>query len=136
MKSYREVLHQYLYHLECKFAGPDGNPCDPWTRGVLQWRHIVADSLKCCGKEVKRKLEQGPVDHEIDVKCKIYENGRVGAGPETLRQLPAFSEREIEKETGLHRTTIRRFRHGGAVTRKTYEKIVHFLAVHMKNSTS
>jgi hypothetical protein len=35
----------------------------------------------------KRKLEQGPVDHEIDVRCKLYENGRVAADPETLRLL-------------------------------------------------
>jgi hypothetical protein len=79
VKTYREILHQYLYHPECKFAGPDGRPCDPWTRGVLQRRHIVAEDFKYCGKEVKRKLEQGPVDHEIDCKCKVCENGRVGA---------------------------------------------------------
>ena len=32
VKTYREILHQYLYHPESKFAGPDGRPCDPWTR--------------------------------------------------------------------------------------------------------
>ncbi len=63
VKTYREILYQYLYHPECKFAGPDGNPCDPWTRGILQRRHIVAGSFSYCGKEFKRKLEQGPVDH-------------------------------------------------------------------------
>jgi hypothetical protein len=26
VKNYREILHQYLYHPECKFAGPDGHP--------------------------------------------------------------------------------------------------------------
>jgi hypothetical protein len=26
VKSYREILNQYLYHPECKFAGPDGHP--------------------------------------------------------------------------------------------------------------
>jgi len=34
VKTYREIFHQYLYHPECKFAGPDGRPCDPWMRGV------------------------------------------------------------------------------------------------------
>jgi hypothetical protein len=53
VKTYREILHQYLYHPECKFAGPDGEPCNPWTRGVLQRRHIIAADLKCCGKELK-----------------------------------------------------------------------------------
>src|SRR5215472_2393436 len=69
VKTYREILHQYLYHPECKFAGPDGRPCDPWTRGILQRRHVVAADFKYRGKEIKRKLEQGPVDHEIGYKC-------------------------------------------------------------------
>jgi len=85
------MLHQYLYHPECKFAGPDGSPFDPWTRGVLKRLHIVAGRFSYCGKEVKRKLEQGPVDHELDVRCKGYENGRIAADPETLRQLAQFS---------------------------------------------
>jgi hypothetical protein len=127
VKTYREILHQYLYHPESKFAGPDGRPCDPWTRGVLQRRHIIAPELKYCGKEIKRKLEQGPVDHEIDYKCKVYENGRVAAEPEMLRQLARFSEREIARETGLHRKSIRLFRHGGTVTRRTSQKVIDFL---------
>jgi hypothetical protein len=127
VKTYREILHQYLYHPESKFAGPDGRPCDPWTRGVLQRRHIVAAAFKYCGKEIKRKLEQGPVDHDTDYKCKVYENGRVAADPETLRQLVGLSEREIARGTGLHRKPIRLFRHGGTVTRRTYGKIVNFL---------
>ena len=109
------------------FARPDGRPCDPWTRGILQRCHITYPDFKYCGKEVKRKLEQGPVDHEIDYKCKVYENGRVAADTETLRQLSGFSEREISNGTGLHRKPIRLFRHGETVTRKTYQKIATFL---------
>jgi hypothetical protein len=90
VKTYREILHQYLYHPECKFAGPDGEPCDPWTRGILQRRHIVPADFKYCGKEIKRKLEQGPVDHETDFKAKVYANGRVTADSETLRALGIF----------------------------------------------
>ena len=127
VKTYREILHQYLYQPESKFAGPDGHPCDSWTRGVLQRRHIVAADFKYCGKEVKRKLEQGPVDHETDFKVKVYANGRVAADPRTLRQLAGFSEREIARGTGLHRNPIRLLRHGGTVTRRTYEKITTFL---------
>ena len=94
---------------------------------ILQRRHIVAERHVCCGKEFKRKLEQGPIDHELDVRCKVYVNGRVQAGPEILRQLAAFSEREIANGTGLQRKPIRFFRHGGTVTWKTYEKIQSFL---------
>jgi len=127
VRTYREILHQYLYHPECKLAGPDGRPCDPWTRGILQRRHIIAGDFKYCGKEVKRKLEQGPMDHEIDYKCKVYENGRVAADAETLRQLSRFSEREINKATGLSRRIIRRVRHQGQVKRSTMQRIIDFL---------
>jgi hypothetical protein len=92
----------------------------------------MAADFKYCGKEVKRKLEQGPVDHEIDYRCKVYESGRVAADPETLRQLEGFSEREIANGTGLHRKPIRRFRHGETVTRRTAHTILNFLKEHAK----
>jgi hypothetical protein len=132
VKTYREILHQYLYHPECKFAGPDGRPCDPWTRGVLQRRHIVPAELNCCGKEWNTKLEQGPVDHETDFKVKVYANGRVTADPETLRSLGDFSEREINKETGLSRRIIRHIRHDGQVKHSTMKRIADFLARKLK----
>ena len=94
---------------------------------MLQRMHVVAREHLYCGKELRRKLEQGPVDHEVEFKCKVYENGRVVADPETVRQLVRFSEREIALGTGLHRKPIRLFRHGGTVTRRTYQKITMFL---------
>ena len=127
VKTYREILHQYLYHPECKFAGPDGSPCDPWTRGILQRPHIIAGDFKYCGKEVKRKLEQGPADHERDYKVKVYTNGPVTADSETLRALAVFSEREINKATGLSRRIIRRIRHQYQVKCSTMRKIDDFL---------
>jgi hypothetical protein len=110
-----------------KFAGPDGNPCDPWTRRVLERRHIIAKDFNYCGKEFKRKLEPGPVDHEMDLKCKVYQKGRVAADPETLRQLEEFSEREIAKGTRLHRKPIRLSLYGETVTPKTFGRIMNFL---------
>ena len=71
--------------------------------------------------------EKGPVDDELDVRCKVYENGRVAAEPETLRLLKRFSEREISEGTGLHRKPSRILWHGGTVTRRTYKKIQTFL---------
>ena len=127
VRSYRSVLNAYVNNAESKFDGPDGKQCSSWTRGILQWTHIVAGEHRYCGKEFKRKLEQGPVDHEVEFKCKVYENGRVVAGTETLRQLASFSERQICKRTGVHRNTIRLIRHGKGVKRSTYAKVMNFL---------
>lgn len=127
VRSYRSVLNAYVNNAESKFEGPDGKQCCSWTRGVLQRAHIVAGEHRYCGKEFKRKLEQGPVDHDTEVNCKVYENGRVVASPETLRQLASFSERQISKRTGVHRDTIRLIRHGKGVKRSTYDKVISFL---------
>lgn len=88
---------------------------------------VPAREHRYCGKEFKRKLEQGPVDHEVEFKCKVYENGRVVADLETLRQLARFSERQIRKGTGVDRDTIRLIRHGKGVKRSTYARVINFL---------
>jgi hypothetical protein len=127
VRSYRSVLNAYVNNAESKFDGPDGKQCCSWTRGMLQRMHVAAGEHQYCGKEFKRKLEQGPVDHDVEFKCKVYENGRVVAGPETLRQLANFSERQIREGTGIRRDTIRLIRHGRSVKRSTYEKVINFL---------
>lgn len=130
VRSYRSVLNAYANNAESKFNGPDGKQCCIWTRGMLQRTHIVAGEHRYCGKEFKRKLEQGSVDHEPEFKCKVYENGRVVAGPETLRQLASFSDRQIREGSGVRRDTIRLIRHGKGVKRSTYQKVINFLKEH------
>jgi len=127
VRSYRSVVNAYVNNAESKFNGPDGNQCHLWTRGILQRMHVVAREHRYCGKEFRRKLEQGPVDHEVEFKCKVYENGRVIADAETLRQLARYSERQIRAGTGLRRDMVRLIRHGGGVKRPTYERVIDFL---------
>jgi len=127
VRSYRSVLNAYMNNPESKFNGPDGHQCRSWTRGILQRMHVVAREHRYCGKEFKRKLEQGPLDHEVEFKCRVYENGRVVADAETLRQLAKHSERQIRAGTGLRRDTIRSIRHGNGVKRATYQRVIDFL---------
>src|SRR5262249_124278 len=122
VRSYRSVLNAYVNNPESKFNAADGNQCWIWTRGMLERMHVVAGEHRYCGKEFKGKLEQGPVDHVSEFKCKVYENGRIAADAETLRQLAGFSERQIRKETGICRDAIRLIRHGKGVKRATYQK--------------
>jgi hypothetical protein len=88
---------------------------------------VITGEHRYCGKEFKRKLEQGPVDLAVEFKCKLYQTGRVVAHPEILRQLASFSERQIREATGVHRGTIRLIRHGKGVKRSTYDKVINFL---------
>jgi hypothetical protein len=63
---------------------------------------------------IQRKRDEHE-DHEVDVKCKVYEARRVVADAETIRQLTRFSERQIRGGTGLRRDTIRSIRNGNGV---------------------
>lgn len=95
-------------------------------------RHIVAERHIPCGKESKQKLEQGPVDPELDVRCKVYENGRVAADPETFKLLKQFSEREKMTDL-LHGSRIRLPQHGERVTRRTDQKTESFLRTELSD---
>lgn len=130
VRSYRSVVNDYVNNPECKFNGPDGTQCTSETRGVLQRMHVVAGEHRYCGKETKRKLEHGPVDHDQDFHCKVYQKGRVRADPDMIRELANFTERQLEEGTQVNRKTIRKLRRGELVTRRIVKRLVQFLAEH------
>ena len=99
----------------------------PWTRGVLQRAHIIAAEHRYCGKEMRRKLEQGPIDHAIDYKCRVYSNGKVGADAETRNKISAIGIRTIARESGLDRKTVRWIASGGLVKTKKYQQVAKYL---------
>ena len=71
VQSYRDYFHTYRRHPEAKTAGPDGTPCRPWTRGLLQPRTIQATRILRVGKEANRAsgnpdLVLDPQDHPIE----------------------------------------------------------------------
>src|SRR6266550_5298139 len=105
--SYGQILTQYLNNPESKFLGPSGKACTPWTRGVLQRAHIIAAEHRYCGKEMRRKLEQGPIDHEVDYKCRLYSNGKVSANAETRNKILAIGIREVTRKSRIDRKTVR-----------------------------
>jgi hypothetical protein len=106
-----------------------------WPRDVLSLPFV--DGIRACtaarfewlglGGVEKVECHSPSLDHEVEFKCNVYENGRVAAGPETLRHLASFSERQIREATGVRRDTIRLIRHGKGVKRSTYEKVINFL---------
>lgn len=99
----------------------------PWTRGVLQRAHIIAGEHRYCGKEMRRKLEQGPIDHEIDYKRKVYSNGKVGADAETRNKISAIGIRKVARESGIDRKTVRFIAGGGFVKTKKYQDVTKYL---------
>ena len=57
VQSYGGYFDEYRRHPERKMLGPDGKPCRPWTRGLLQPREVWASELQRIGKESNRLAE-------------------------------------------------------------------------------
>src|SRR5260370_32119026 len=133
VKSYRQVLNWYPYNPEHKSLAPGGQTrCDQHTRGILERDHVIANRHRPCGKEIKRKLDQGLIEHPdandgdgSHFRCKVYE-GKIAADKETILWLSNFSERAIEKATELDRGTIRTIKNGEFVKAATLQKIADF----------
>src|SRR5260370_9922933 len=115
VKSYRQVRNWYPYNPEHKSLALGGQTrCDQHTRGILERDHVIADRHRPCGKEIKRKLDQGLIEHpdanddksESQFRVRVYE-GKMAADKETLRSLSKVSERRIQPITKLNRQTIR-----------------------------
>jgi hypothetical protein len=57
VQSFGGYFEEFRGHPEIKMAGPDGKPCMPWTRGLLQPRTVAISRLLRLGKEANRLAE-------------------------------------------------------------------------------
>jgi hypothetical protein len=56
--SYCHHAGTYLSHSEAKSSSADGDPCKPWTLGLLGRRHAIAETVSYVGKETNRLSER------------------------------------------------------------------------------
>lgn len=57
VQSYGHYFDDYRRHPEAKLLDPDGRPCHPWSRGLLQPRHVELSEIRRIGKESNRLAE-------------------------------------------------------------------------------
>jgi hypothetical protein len=57
-QTLRDYINEHSRHADAKMLGPDGKPCHPWTRGLLQHHHIATTSLVRIGKETNPLLDR------------------------------------------------------------------------------
>jgi len=84
--------------------------------------HVIAGEHRYCGKEMKRKLEEGPVDHDVEFKCKVYTSGRVSLDDFVKKQIREIGVREVMRR-GIGQHTIEKALRG-TVRAKTRTKIL------------
>jgi hypothetical protein len=66
VQTFRELITEYAEHPERKALGPDGQPCKPSARGILQPRHIEASKHERIGKEAARLSDGDPITQAAD----------------------------------------------------------------------
>jgi hypothetical protein len=79
--SLGQYFSDYLLHAEVKLGSKDGEPCRPWTRGLLSSRHIMARSVTRIGKESSRLTEVSEPLEVGDERVVLYREPRTCHGP-------------------------------------------------------
>jgi hypothetical protein len=64
VKTFRDVLMEYVRHPETKFLGTDGKPCNMHSTGLLSRRTVRVSAFKHIGKESNRleEMQDGMID--------------------------------------------------------------------------
>jgi len=106
-KNFFMLLESYQNHPEAKSLGPDGKPCEPDTRGLLQRAHIIANWPPIyIGKESDKHWEEGEDLSLLEFKTIEYKRkGYVIATDEQLERIARVSKRELRRR-GINQHTL------------------------------
>jgi hypothetical protein len=135
----RDLEQVFRDYPEAKSLAPDGSPCRAATHGLLRRRPIHGLApFRLMGKEIDRSiqddfavfsdskpLEYGPQPlDQANVRLSTH-----GAITEMLKQrIQAISIKELARQTGVDRNTIRRVLRGERVHSKTRAKLLKAVA--------
>jgi hypothetical protein len=106
-KNFFVLLDSYQDHPEAKSLGPNGNPCEFDTRGLLQRAHIAAKSpFIYIGKESDRRWEEGEDWSLLVSKAIQYaQKGNAIADDNQLVRITKASKRELMRR-GVNQHTL------------------------------
>lgn len=135
LRDLEQVFRDYVQHAESKSSAPGGSPCVATTEGLLLRRPIHGlPAFHLIGKEVERSMQD---DYAVvsDVKPLEYgiqQSGATNAPLSDNRSIARLLEEKIEavpikelaRQTGVDRNTIRRVLPGQRVHGKTRLKLL------------
>ena len=106
-KNLFTLLESYQSHPEAKSLGPDGNPCDSKTLGLLQRAHIDANWPPIyIGKESDRHWEEGEDLSLLEFKAIQYKRkGNAVADDKQLARMLKVPKREFMRR-GINQHTL------------------------------
>ena len=115
------VVWRHHLHPEGKSLAPDGQPCGPYTRGLLVRRPIQAMvPFVYIGKEVERKAQEGEDASMLESSGPIrYQSGQTmntrGGDARLILRAKRFGTRRLMRTSGVSQHAIERFLKGARV---------------------
>jgi len=108
VKTYGEVLREYVFHPESKCADWRGEPCSKQTVGLLQRRHVQIEQIKYIGKESNSlaDVEAGMVHSAQNVYTEYPDPRRDEWQTKIVPALKTISLRVLERESRLSRRML------------------------------
>ena len=125
------TIWKHFLHPEDKSLGPDGEPCNQYTRGMLQRRPVVAMlPFNYIGKEIEPSAQEGEDVAILENKGPIrYASGRNAktrsADPALIAKAKRYGIRTLMRESGASQHSIERFLRGERVHPGTRVKLVY-----------
>ncbi len=108
-KTYADLIRAYDLHPERKFAGQEGRPCQPGTRGLLQDLPVLVMGIKHVGKE-GNDLDAHKAGLVTEAERQLeYHDSAFEDLVAKLREIPT---KIIAEATGYNPRTIRRLKRG------------------------
>jgi hypothetical protein len=106
-KNFFMLMDSYQNHPEAKSLGPDGNPCEFDTQGLLQRANVVANWPPIyIGKESDRHWEEGEDLSLLEFKTIEYRRkGKAVADDEQLARIAKIPKREFMRR-GISQHTL------------------------------
>jgi hypothetical protein len=128
--QFGHLLIQYQQHPESKSLAPDGAPCKPETKGLLQRAHVIAGEIRYVGKETDRKWEEGEEISVIEFAATEYgRKGRIIASEEVKAAIQNIGINKCARESGFDRKNfIRKLVRGLPVKHSSYSQFARWLA--------
>jgi len=137
IRSYRDVLSEYVAHPEPKSATTKGEPCGRKTRGLLERRRVGAQSIVCVGKETNRleSVQQGLV-HDWGEVYSIYHNPELDPWrTEILSILKTIPAQILAELAHVSTRTIRSIRNGHSVPSPKTRALLVEIAINAQKIT-
>lgn len=106
VKTYQDVLRQYVTHPEAKAAGPDGEQCGPHTSGELTRLHVHVRGVVHIGKE-SHDLEEVQAGLTPAISAYVHYFDEKGGWERDKQILRVVPRKLLAQLSGLHVRSVK-----------------------------